>query len=209
MKFTIPKCPNEEGVKLYRNSELNVDEGISIVVGRNGSGKSTLLRVIEEKCKKNKIPCYYYDNYNEGGKDAHSMYSFLGDFEALACTLFHSEGEQIYYNFSKKVEEIGKFIKKNKSSKELVVLLDAMDSGFDVEGIGQLLSVLNTACNDCKEHNIKMHVLITANNYAIVHGNRCIDIETFEEKVFNKFEEFQEYIVKQYERLRKLKKKMG
>lgn len=188
---------------LFKTGTVMLNEGLTVVIGRNGCGKSTFCWQLEDYCKKNNIPYYNYDNYKQGGTHAHSEYSFLEDFDALCSTLFHSEGEQIFYNLGRQVQKISSFIKEHKDSKQLVIILDALDSGFDVEGIKQLKDIVNVMINDCSKHEIELYVVITANNYALIHKNSCMDVKTGEYHYFDNYGAYEKFILDQYEKDRK------
>lgn len=191
--------------KLFKQSTINLQVGLNVIIGRNGVGKTTFCNELNDFCKNNKIPIFSYNNYSEGSNNAMSKYLFLGDFESLASTAFHSEGEQIFYNFGEQIKKLGNFVRSNLDKKKLVVSFDAMDSGLDVEGIGQLLEIIETITNDCKEKDVAIYFVVTANNYALIHKQHCIDIQTGKECVFNNYEIYKRYILKQYEKERSKK----
>lgn len=199
MKIKINRCPYNKSIKLYKYSELELNKGITILIGRNGSGKSTLLFEISKYCKENGIPCFKYDNYKEGGRTAHENYSFFKDFSSLQATLFHSEGEQIFYNFGQTVEKIGKYVRSIADDKPVIILLDALDSGLDCDGIDQILNL----CKVMQESRVgDIYLVLTANNYGIIHKQRCIDVTTGKEIRFDNFEDYHNFISKQYKALR-------
>lgn len=200
MKIEVNKCPYELDKKIYKYSELDLNPGITILIGRNGSGKSTLLHEISEYCKKNKIHYFKYDNYTEGGTKASEAYAFLGDFNSLCSTAFHSEGEQIFYNFGQTCRKIGKYLSTIPKEDPVIIMLDAMDSGLDCDGISQMLSLYEIMRKDRKGD---IYFLITANNYGLIHKQRCIDVVTGKEMCFERYEDFKKFIDSQYKELRK------
>ena len=174
---------------------------MNVIIGRNGLGKSTFCHELKEFCDKNKIKCYNYDNYKQGGNKAQQSYGFYGDFKSLASTMFHSEGEQIFYNFGQQLRKIGSFVKTNIEEKQLVIILDALDSGLDVEGIGQINNVCDLIVKDNPDKDI--YIVATANNYALIHNNHCINIKDGKEYTFTKFEDYRDFILNQYKKERK------
>ena len=98
MKFEIIRDYYKEKEYIYNNKNIELEEGLTVLVGCNGSGKSTLLRQIKDSCKQSNIPCYYFDNLTEGGSGARSKASFYGDFSFLAESLCSSEAENINLN---------------------------------------------------------------------------------------------------------------
>ena len=178
------------------NSEqINFESGTYIIVGRNGVGKTTLLHSIKDQCKKQKIPVYHYDNYTEGGTMQLSWDLEIGDTESFKAAAFASEGERIFHNLGKIMQKIGSFIRTNGENENgIVIMLDAFDSGLDIDGLRQLQYVCNIIHNDCP----KALILITANNYALVKGMNCYDVRENKFIQFSSYEEYEEFILKQY-----------
>lgn len=181
--------------ELYKKNKVSFKNGVTILVGRNGIGKSTLLHQIKSFCDNNNIKNYSYDNYREGGQNAHSYYAFKEDFTSLANTLFHSEGEQIYYNLGQNISRIGNFIKNNKEEKQLFILLDALDSGLDCEGFVQINNLFKIMQND---FDGELYIILSANNYGLVEGNNCFDVEKCEYINIKCYNDFKNIILAQY-----------
>lgn len=200
LEVKIHKDPYELKHYLYKTGTIRLNEGFTVVIGRNGCGKTTFCRTLKDFCNKNDIPCYSYDNYHDGGSTAMQVYLGMEDFESLVSTAFHSEGEQIYYNLGMQIKQIGSFIKKYRESKQLVVVLDTLDSGFDVEGISELKHLTGVMIDDCKKHGIELYIVITANNYALIHKSNCIDIKTGEYHYFDNYEAYEKFIMNQYKK---------
>ena len=189
--------------KINKFEALDLDGGVYIVVGRNGIGKTTLLHKIEEYCKEKKIPVYSYDNYTEGNSRAMEEYMWEGNMQAMVNSAFHSEGEQIFNNFGQRLRKIGQWASKNKEAKEKYVLIDAIDSGLDIDGIDQVKEIAKMIVKDDK--NIRL--LITANNYALVENQICIDAREGTRLTFTDFTDYATYIRRQYAEARKKKSK--
>lgn len=191
--------------KLHHYSEIEFPDGIIILIGRNGVGKTTLLRKVEEYCKEKDIPVFSYDNYKEGSTSAMDKYLHKDMLGALASVAFHSEGEQLFFNFGEAIQEIGQFIRKNKEKEEKYILLDALDSGLDIDGIDQVLQILNIIAKENKGTKI----LVTANNYAIIDKQLCLDVRKGIRIKFEDFDSYALYIRNQYKEDRAKAKKRG
>ena len=124
---------------------------------------------------------------------------------ALASVDFHSEGEQLFFNFGEAIQEIGQFIRKNKEKEEKYILLDALDSGLDIDGIDQVLQILNIIAKENKGTKI----LVTAKNYAIIDKQLCLDVRKGIRIKFEDFDSYALYIRNQYKEDRAKAKKRG
>ena len=191
---------NPYGKKIYKKASCIIEPGISVLVGRNGAGKTTFLRMVKEQCKKNGIKTFCYDNYKEGGDKATQRYGYDENISALARALFISEGEQIFYNLGEKIRDIGKFVKDNANEKTIVILLDALDSGLDCDGVEQVKKIFNFIINDFSGD---LYILISANNYGLVEGSKCFDVQNCEYIDLKDYTDFKEFILNQYIQERK------
>lgn len=194
--FNIEKNPYDIDKNLYAKNKCIFEEGVTVLIGKNGIGKSTMLHEIKVFCEKNNIKCYSYDNYKEGGQNAHNTYGFKKDFKSLARTLFHSEGEQIFYNLGQQMGIIGDFIKTNKNEKQLVILLDALDSGLDCEGFSQINDVFKTIQ---KDFGRELYIILSANNYGLVDSHKCFDTKNCKYVEIKSYEDYKNFILSQYE----------
>lgn len=191
----IPTKPYDEE-KIYSKTEHNFNEGITILVGKNGAGKSTILRYLKEKCHKEKLPLFSYDNYVEGGDTAMSKYGYYGDTTALATAFCSSEGQQIYMNFSYMMQSLGGFVRKYKGAEKVVLAFDAVDSGLDLANIADIRNFLEDVVKDIRKNGTEVYVLITANSYGFVKNSRCYDVAKNKEITFNSYEEYEKFIIK-------------
>lgn len=54
--------PYDAGFSTCRKKQIEIQQGLTVLVGCNGSGKTTLLHNIKSELKKEDIPVFYYDN---------------------------------------------------------------------------------------------------------------------------------------------------
>lgn len=103
--------PYDAGFSPTTPTKIELEPGITVLVGCNGAGKSTLLENIKEMMKKEDIPCIYYNNLNDGGGFARESAFFLGDMSLGVNLFFSSEGEAIKINFGEKSKIFRSFLK--------------------------------------------------------------------------------------------------
>ena len=98
MKIKLEQDYYDTGVKLFPYRTLNLEPGITVLVGCNGSGKTTLLKQIKCHCSDNNIKYLHYDNYKDGGGHAMQSNLLFNDIKAVALDAVSSEGERIFHN---------------------------------------------------------------------------------------------------------------
>ena len=64
MEFKLPRKGYTDNRQIYKHGTVNINPGITIIIGCNGSGKTTMLHEIKGQADKLKIPTYMYDNLN-------------------------------------------------------------------------------------------------------------------------------------------------
>ena len=196
MKFEIIRNYYNEKEYIYNKKIIEFEEGLTVLVGCNGSGKSTLLHQIKDLCKKQDIPCYYFDNLTEGGSGARSKASFYGDFYFLAESLCSSEGENINLNMTNCANKIGKFVRNNKNTKKIFILLDAIDSGLSIDYIIELKKDLfKTILSDTLRKGIETYIVVSANEYEMARNEKCFLIPDMIYKTFENYDEYKDFII--------------
>ena len=181
---------------LYKKHTFEFDEGITCLIGKNDSGKSTLLRMMQEILKPKN--CFYYTN-EESEKDAMSKFAFYGDFEKLCRNFGSSEGQNIRNNFYDVVGGIRDYIlkMKAKNKKQVVILLDGLDSGISLDYVIELKKDLfPLILQDCKDNQLECYILIAANNYEFCSDTDCVRVSDAKHFRFNNYNEFRKIYVR-------------
>lgn len=177
MKIKLEQDYYDTGVKLFPYKTLNLEPGITVLVGCNGSGKTTLLKQIKCHCSDNNVKHLHYDNYKDGGGHAMQSNLLLNDIKAVALDAVSSEGERIFYNINRYSSKIKKAIDDLKNGDEFVLLLDAIDSGLDTATIDLVKkNLLHQIVSYCDKKGIIAYIVITSNSFEMGRNERCISL---------------------------------
>ena len=191
MIIPVIKDYHDDGVNIYDKSSFNLKEGVTILVGCNGAGKSTLIHQIKNFCEKNDIKCLYYDNQHDGGSISMEHAMMHNNYSLLATLVCSSEGEQIHLNVGEMFAKIGGQIRHTEAGKDIVILLDAIDSGLDITNMEEIRDGFNEfIIPDAVNMKINLYVVISTNSYELCIGNNCLDVNSLKYiniKSYNKF----------------------
>lgn len=220
--------PYEEGFSPTKPTKIEFNDGITVLVGCNGTGKSTLLKNIKAEMNTQNIPCYLYDNCNDGGANAvHNAFmqctGGFGGFEQALLLTSSSEGEAIKINMNSLCNLYMGFLKdgfmateKNCFSRVLseksfeittnkrVLLFDAIDSGLSVDGVIEIKNLFEQLLNKASEINVELYIIISANEYELARQSECFDVNTGKYIYFKTYESYRKFIIKS--RIRKEKR---
>lgn len=177
MKIKLEQDYYDTGVKLFPYRTLNLEPGITVLVGCNGSGKTTLLKQIKCHCSDSNIKYLCYDNYKEGGGHAMQNNLLLNDIKAVALDAVSSEGERIFHNINRYALKIKETVDGLKNDDEFVLLLDALDSGLDTATIDLVKkNLLHQIVSYCNKKGIIAYIVITSNSFEMGRNERCISL---------------------------------
>ena len=179
-KFKIIRNYLEEDQILYRKANIEIDPGLTVLVGCNGSGKTTLINQLKRLLDKGKkLHIQDFDNLFDGGENARSWAGYTGDFSFLATAVMSSEGENILMNIGNYAAKIGKEVTSvlTKENKELWAFFDAADSGLSIDGIKEIKNKLFSIIEkDCKTKGIELYIVVSTNAYEFANGEQCFDV---------------------------------
>lgn len=208
--------PYDSGFSPTKPTTINIEDGLTVLVGCNGAGKTTLLHNIKEEMKKQNIPCNLYDNLRDGGSNSLSEAFFNENIELGASLWTASEGEAIKINFGNSSTKIREFLKtgfyNSKSNrfarlfsdkkepeevgKQRVLLFDAVDSGLSVDSIVEVKEVFDLILEDAKQLGIDVYIIISANEYELARGSNCFDVNEGKYLKFKDYEDYRKFIIK-------------
>lgn len=209
--------PYGEGFTPTRPRKIEIQPGLTVLVGCNGAGKTTLLDNIEEQLKEEKIPHFLYNNLNDGGSNSVSNAVWGDDIPLAAFLTTASEGEAVKENFAGLIANMRTFIQTGRlrrnpidelfddgkdaaTNKERWLLLDAIDSGMSVDNIVEFVNVFNMIIKDAKNAGKEMYIIISANEYELCRNNPCFDVNGGKYRTFADYEDYRKFILKSREK---------
>ena len=224
-KFKLSKDYYGEGFSLYKKGTITIKSGVTVLVGCNGIGKTTLLHQIQDRLRKESIPCIKFDNLQDGGNKSISENAFYNNFDLVGTLMQSSEGESIVVNMGNFARRLGDFVRtgedpKDKKSrdfaklfkaieegkeeqeveipKERWILLDAVDSGLSVDNIVDIKEQLFKTILEYNYGN-EIYIVISANEYEMARGEQCFDVYNGKYVKFKDYEEYRNLILQSKE----------
>ena len=189
MEIKIPTKPFGNGVRIFRRARIDIQPGLTVLVGCNGAGKTTLLNFVKEYCEKEEIPCFSYDNYSEGGNRTAEriMFETGRGAEVFAEMWGQSEGETISTNIGYCASSLRHFLKTGKKHKnnkleqafmklldieeleiktnKRVLIFDGIDSGFSIDNVLEVKDVFHLIMDDAEKMGLEVYILVSANSF--------------------------------------------
>lgn len=207
--------PYEAGFSPTRPTSIELNEGLTVLVGCNGAGKSTLLQNIKEVMNKQNIPCHLYNNLNEGGSSAFESAIYNGDMNLGVALFSSSEGESIKINIGQLSNLFDEFLetgfmatRKNRLSRALrdeeehidsnirVLLFDAIDSGLSVDSIVEVKIMFDKLFETASKLGVVLYIVVSANEYELARGVSCFDVNLGKYITFKDYEDYRAFIIK-------------
>lgn len=192
-KFTLSNTWYGDNDNIFKNNTLEVNTGITVLVGCNGIGKTTLLQQIGKNLKDNDIPVCSYNFFEDDEKIMRQKYLENGETRKLANFVTSSEGERIIYIAYDLFYKIGRMINKNPNSKEYWVLVDAIDSGLSIDGIIEIKESIEWVLEENKDKDV--YFLISTNSYEFARQEKCLMVENGKHTRFFSYEDYRNYIL--------------
>lgn len=208
-----------------RPKKIEIQPGLTVLVGCNGAGKTTLIHNICDEIKaSNKhdkeapiIPVHCYDNLKSGGNNALSGALFRQDYSTLASLACDSEGEAIKENFGSFISSFQKFLnsgyfdvdsnkfarifcdkddEEESLSNKRVVLFDAIDSGLSVDSVVEIREIFNLMMEDASKKGIELYIVASANEYEMARNANCFDVNDGKYVEIKDYESYRSFILK-------------
>ena len=196
LEYKIEKDPYDADEVLFAGKlKRSIEPGLTVLTGCNGTGKTTILHVVND--------AYKYS-------DSHKIFRWTGltdkgiakqrsldmqSFDILASLAFSSEGEEINTNIGLLATRIGNFVRSN-DDKDIIMLIDGLDSGLSIDNIIETKDFfMELLIPDIEKHGHNCYVIISANEYELAAGEKCIDARSGKEMYFESYEEYRKYIL--------------
>lgn len=225
-KINLYRDYYDEGFNLYKKRVIEINSGVTVLVGCNGIGKTTLLRQLKQRLKSEGIPCLMFDNLTEGGSHAVSEAGFNEDFAFVANAVQSSEGENIVMNIANFAKRVGEFVRDGMDSKqkkennlmkclsaingtntdkeekeipkERWILFDAIDSGLSVDNIVDIKEQLFDTILKYNFGN-EIYIVVSANEYEMARGEKCFDVYNGKYVKIKDYEEYRNLVLQSKE----------
>lgn len=182
------------GYSLFKKNKVTIREGLTVLVGCNGAGKSTFLRICEELLNKEPDTLVLkYSNQFDGGKTAQDLALLKGNTEKLARLSFGSEGEAMVENLATLAGKIGTEVR-NSDAKNVILLLDAMDSGYSIDNIIEMKGFFDFL--QAEEPDRVFYIVVAANSYELARNENCLDVQEMKYRKFTTYEGYRNFILK-------------
>lgn len=218
--FNTWRDPYDKGFSTCRRKQIEINSGVTVLVGCNGAGKTTLLHNIRDELKKEEIPVFFYDNKKDGGSNSISKSMFQGNYSFTATALCSSEGENISLNLGKIASDLGQFVLTGKNidyksrlaealsgdkpkeiiSNERWILFDAMDSGYSIDNVIEMKDFFQLVIDDAKDQNKDLYIVISSNEYELAYGSDCFDVMEGKYICFDTYEDYKNFILRTREK---------
>ena len=147
--------PYDMGFTPTRPKKIEIQPGLTVLVGCNGAGKTTLLHNIAQELKKANVPHHFYSNLNDGGTNSVSKAVFYDDLSLAAYLMTASEGEAIKENFASLITNTHSFLQTN---------------------IVEIVGVFNMILEDAKSMGKEVYIIISANEFELCRNSPCFDV---------------------------------
>lgn len=199
--FKTFRDPFGVGFNTTKPKQIEIKDGLTVLVGCNGAGKTTLLTNIEDELKQANIPVFQYSEHFNG-RHMTDRAAAKGDMSFVATSVCSSEGENINLNLCKIISQLREFIKngtfsrsKEVASTERWILFDAIDSGYSIDNIIELKAIFNLMLKDAKAFGVQLYIIVSANSYELASNENCFDVINGKYITFDSYESYKQFIL--------------
>lgn len=201
-KFKLSNKYYDEDFRIFRRVNIEIEKGLTVLVGCNGAGKTTFLNQIKQDLENKDIPYLFHSNLHEGEKEWRSKACVSGNFEFLAQSMMSSEGENIVLVMGEIARRMGDLSRRNQDAKELWYLFDAIDSGLSIDNVLEIKEVLIPLVLENNKDK-EVYFVISANEYELARNEKCFDVMNGKYISFKDYEDYRSFILKSKEQKNK------
>lgn len=188
--------------KIFENTYIEFEPGLTVLVGCNGAGKTTLLMQVEQFLRNKEIPVILHNNLTNGEKEAKDNALYEEKIDILAALMTNSEGENIMNVLGEAAIKMGMLSRDGQDAKELWYLFDSIDSGLSIDNISDIKeNFLPFVIKENKDKDV--YILISANEYEFARNENCLDVMNCKYLKFKDYEDYRDFILKSREQKNK------
>lgn len=153
--------------------------------------------LFDDLSNKEKVtPKYYYFKFDRS-ENGTSPLSEDESIMAWAMKAQTSLGENIEDRIGRTAKLIGKFIKKHRNTK-LILLWDDCDAGTSLDKIIGIKKFFKFLIENGKKDNVEITIIVTANAYEMARDLNCIDVSNFKMVKFKDYEDYKAFVLSSY-----------
>lgn len=86
--------------------------------------------------------------------------------------------------------------KKEITSNERWVLIDAIDSGLSIDNIEEIKKLFELMEEDAKANGKELYIVVSANSYEVVRNSNGYDVNKSEYVTFKDYEDYRKFVLR-------------
>lgn len=190
-KIKTWRDPYGEGFNTCKKREIEIEPGLTVLVGCNGAGKTTMLHNVAEELKNENIPVFQFDNTRDGGLYSIDESIATGSCSFGATAMCSSEGENINLNLGKSAAKWRRFIETGDDGDRTRRLVKAVRKANGEED-----DLFRLVMDDVAAKGIELYIVVSANAYELAAGENCFDVIGGKYVRFGGYDEYRKFVLK-------------
>lgn len=204
------------GEKMFPRTKLTITNTVTYISGPNGSGKSTLMNMFVKHLQKSRarefnmhkpswkfmigddvnasVGFIHYNIHQDSHQNNMASKLFHGDIDAVSMQMSMSEGQNQLMTLSTIFDAAQHVAKYETHIKQLIVLVDGIDSGLSVDMAGFIRETVWDKIEQVHKHrdDLDFYLVFTANNYELVRDRTgdIIDPQTFKTVEYESYDDY-------------------
>lgn len=171
LKVNVYKDPYDDGVNLYTNTSIELEPGLTLLVGCNGSGKSTFIDTVNKKyrnilCNNESEFILLDSDSRDSYRDGMQTAMMRNDMTQFSSMFVASEGERASRSLNPDIRKLGSISNEAiETGKSVIWTLDASDSGLDCYYIDDILELIELVLKDSNNRGFDIYIIVSINQY--------------------------------------------